>query len=157
MGSEWLENRSICISYFRSTLQPLLGSCLLDTVSDGNTEMPFFCCIVSLEQSSWRTEPQMYMGTEHGGCIEWLHHPAIEALVTSGWSVAFISSPKGHGPLLRGLGNPVLSHQLTLCGNKDLHTKWSWLWKLELKVRSWGINHIDGWLILHFIFFNTSF
>lgn len=69
MGSEWLENRFICISYFRSTLQPLLGSCLLDTVSDGNTEMSFFCCIASLEQSSWRMEPQMYVGTEQGSCI----------------------------------------------------------------------------------------
>lgn len=147
MGSEWLENRSICISYFRSTLQPLLGSRWLDTVSDGNTEMPFFCCIASLEQSSWRAEPQMYTGAEHGGCIASSNDRGSG---DQGWSVAFISSPKGHGPLLRGLGYPVLSHQLTLCGNKDLHTKWSWLWKLELKVRSWGINRIDGWLILHF-------
>lgn len=81
---------------------------------------------------------QGHCSRHHGGrnprCI-WtqnkdavFHPPVIKALVPREQGIAFISPPMGHGPLLSGLKNPILSCQLTHYGNKGLqihHTKWS--------------------------------
>lgn len=146
LGPEWFENGFICVSYFRSTLQPLLlGSVLLDIVSDVNTEMSFFSCIGSLQPTSWRKEPQMYMGTEQGCCVSSssdkgsshqrmkcsFHLPSYGAWPIAAGVEKSHSLPSAY-PLWQQRA-PDPPHQMELTQ-----------WKLELKVRSRGTNCIDG-------------
>lgn len=56
-----------CVLSVRPTLQSLLlGLLLLDIVNDVNPQVSFSFCTGSVQQTSWRNEPQVSMGAEQG-------------------------------------------------------------------------------------------
>lgn len=138
------------IGSFVSHISGLLNHCkglIYGTLRDGNTEMPFFCCIASLEQSSWRMEPQMHMGTEHGSCIASSNDRSSG---DQGMKCSFHLISEGAWPIAEGweiLSSPISS---PFVATKISQMGW-FQWKLELKGNKIMRNKLYWWMvILHF-------